>query len=297
MNPQERAFQSYLNYLEVERGLSRNTLQAYRRDLLDFFSFLEERRLGVEQVGGSDLTDYLQRLYTDVSARSVARKIVSLRSFYRFLLLDKYVSADPTENLESPRSWRSLPTYLTTKEVGMLLEQPDLTTRLGLRDRAMLEMLYATGLRVSELVRLRADELNAEMGFVRTFGKGSKERLVPVGAAALDYLARYLAGSRPLLLRRRAGSAYLFLTQQGKPMTRQYFWILIGKYGRAAGIEKSLTPHVLRHSFATHLLEHGADLRSVQLMLGHADISTTQIYTHITRERLKQIYAKYHPRS
>jgi integrase/recombinase XerD len=297
MNPQERTFQSYLNYLEVERGLSRNTLQAYRRDILDFLVFLEERRMGLKEVGRTDLVVYLQRLYSSVSARSVARKIVSLRSFYRFLLLDKYVSDDPTENLESPRTWRSLPKYLTTPEVELLLRQPDLATRLGLRDRAMLEMLYATGLRVTELVRLRADELNVEIGFVRTFGKGSKERLVPVGATALEYVARYLAESRPLLLHRRAGSPFLFLSQQGKPMTRQYFWVLIGKYGRAAGIEKTLTPHILRHSFATHLLEHGADLRAVQLMLGHADISTTQIYTHVTRERLKQIYAKYHPRS
>ncbi|MFB3903510.1 MAG: site-specific tyrosine recombinase XerD [Acidobacteriota bacterium] len=297
MTEQERIFLSYLNYLQVERGLLANTLQAYRRDILDFLSFLEVQKLELRDVGKSELSSYLQALYSRLTARSVARKIVSLRSFYRYLLLDKYVNEDPTENLDSPRTWRSLPKYLTLEEVDALLQQPDTEVPLGLRDRTMLEVLYATGLRVTELVRLRAAEVNLEVGFLRTLGKGSKERLVPIGDSALGFIRRYLCEARPQLLRKRANSPFLFVTRQGQPMSRQYFWMMIVKYGRQAGLEKPLTPHVLRHSFATHLLERGADLRAVQLMLGHADISTTQIYTHVTRERLKQVYDKYHPRS
>ncbi len=297
MTGQERIFLSYLNYLQVERGLSANTLQAYRRDILDFLSFVNDRKLELSEIGKGELSSYLQTLYSRLSARSVARKIVSLRSFYRYLLLDKHVNEDPTENLDSPRTWRSLPKYLTLPEVDLLLQQPDVTVPLGLRDRTMLEVLYATGLRVTELVRLKAAEVNLEVGFLRTQGKGSKERLVPIGDSALGFIQRYLAGARPQLLRKRLNSPFLFVTRQGKPMSRQYFWMLIVKYGRKAAIDRPLTPHVLRHSFATHLLERGADLRAVQLMLGHADISTTQIYTHVTRERLKQVYDKYHPRS
>jgi len=297
MTEQERIFLSYLNYLQVERGLSRNTLEAYRRDILDFLSFLADRKLELSGVGKGELSGYLQTLYSRLSARSVARKIVSLRSFYRYLLLDKHVTEDPTENLDSPKTWRSLPNYLTLAEVDVLLQQPDIEVPLGLRDRTMLEVLYATGLRVTELVRLRAAEVNLDVGFLRTQGKGSKERLVPVGDSAIGFIRRYLADARPQLLRKRLNSPFLFVTRQGKPMSRQYFWMMIVKYGRQAAIEKPLTPHILRHSFATHLLERGADLRAVQLMLGHADISTTQIYTHVTRERLKQVYDKYHPRS
>ncbi|RPI27345.1 MAG: site-specific tyrosine recombinase XerD [Acidobacteria bacterium] len=297
MTEQERIFQSYLNYLQVERGLSANTLEAYRRDILDFLCFVDEQGLELKDVRKSELGTYLQNLYSRLSARSVARKIVSLRSFYRYLLLDKHVSEDPTENLDSPRTWRSLPKYLTAEEVDSLLQQPDLAKPLGLRDRAMLEVLYATGLRVSELIHLRSAEVNLEVGFLRTRGKGNKERLVPVGDSALGYIRRYLAEARAQLLHRQKSSPFLFVTRQGRPMSRQYFWMLIVKYGKQAGIGKTLTPHTIRHSFATHLLEHGADLRAVQLMLGHADISTTQIYTHVTRERLKQVYDKYHPRS
>lgn len=298
MTEQERIFLSYLNYLQVERGLSVNTLQAYRRDILDFLSFLNDRKLGLREVRKGELSSYLQTLYAHLSARSVARKIVSLRSFYRYLLLDKYVNEDPTENLDSPSTWRTLPKYLTLEEVDLLLQQPDVAVPLGLRDRTMLEVLYATGLRVTELVRLQAADLNLDVGFLRTMGKGSKERLVPIGDSALAFIRRYLAEARPQLLRKRLNSAFLFVTRQGKPMSRVYFWMMIDKYGGQAGIDKRrLSPHVLRHSFATHLLERGADLRAVQLMLGHADISTTQIYTHVTRERLKKVYDKYHPRS
>ena len=297
MTEQERIFLSYLNYLRVERGLSANTLEAYRRDILDFLSFLNEKKLALPDVRKGELSGYLQTLYARLSARSVARKIVSLRSFYRYLLLDRHVTEDPTENLDSPRTWRSLPKYLTLPEVDLLLLQPDIEVPLGLRDRTMLEVLYATGLRVTELVRLRTAEVNLEVGFLRTQGKGSKERLVPIGDSALGFIRRYLADARPQLLRKRLNSPFLFVTRQGKPMSRQYFWMMIVKYGKQAAIGKPLTPHVLRHSFATHLLERGADLRAVQMMLGHADISTTQIYTHVTRERLKQVYDKYHPRS
>ncbi|MCH8820613.1 MAG: site-specific tyrosine recombinase XerD [Acidobacteria bacterium] len=294
---QERAFQNYLNHLQVERGLAVNTVQAYRRDILELLAFLGSHRWGLEEVGKQELTQYIQHLYGHLSARSVVRKIASLRSFFRFLLLDGYLQEDPAETLESPKIWRTLPKFMSEEEVEKLLGQPDLTTPHGLRDRTMLEVLYATGLRVSELVQIRLEEMNREAGWVRTFGKGSKERLVPVGDSAITFVEQYLEEARGHFLRKRAPSPYLFLTQQGRPMTRQYFWMLVTKYGEQVGIKRKLSPHVLRHSFATHLLEHGADLRAVQLMLGHADISTTQIYTHVTRARLKQIYDKYHPRA
>jgi integrase/recombinase XerD len=294
---QERAFHNYLNHLQVERGLAVNTVEAYRRDLLEFFAFLESRARGLEEVEKQDLAQYIQHLFGHLSARSVMRKIVSLRSFFRFLLLDGYLQADPAETLESPKTWHTLPTYLTEEEVEQLLGQPDLKTPHGLRNRAMLEVLYATGLRVSELVRIRLEEMNLDAGWVRAFGKGSRERIVPVGKSAVTFVERYVEEARGHFLRKRAPSPYLFLTQQGRPMTRQYFWILVTRYGRGVGVKRKLSPHVLRHSFATHLLDHGADLRAVQLMLGHVDISTTQIYTHVTRERLKQIYDKHHPRA
>ncbi len=293
----ERAFESYLNHLRVERGLADNTIEAYRRDLRDFLAFLGGRRLTLEQIDKPVVTDYLQRLYGSLSPSSVARKTVSLRSFFRFLLLDGYLASDPTETLESPRTWRGLPKYLTPAEVESLLNQPDLETPHGLRDRAMLEVLYATGLRVSELVKLKTREINFDVGFLQTMGKGSKERIVPVGDSALAFTRRYMEEARPHFLRRRTPRPELFLSQRGKSMTRQNFWLIVTKFGKALGIEHKLSPHVLRHSFATHLLENGADLRAVQMMLGHADISTTQIYTHVTRERLKRIYDKFHPRA
>ncbi len=293
----ERTYQNFLNYLQVEKGLARNTVQAYAHDISTFLAFAEEQGLSLENIEQDDLAKYLQELYSRLSARSVARNIVSLRGFFRFLILDRYITNDPTENLESPRTWRTLPGYLTGPEVELLLSQPDITRLQGLRDRAMLELLYATGLRVSELIKLRMAEVNLEAGFLTTTGKGNKQRIVPVGDAAVAFLRTYLAEARSGLLGKSASSPYLFLTRRGRPMTRVYFWMLVGNYGRLAGISKHLSPHILRHSFATHLLEHGADLRSVQLMLGHSDISTTQIYTHVTRERLKKIYDKYHPRS
>lgn len=293
----DRRFENYLNYLRVERGLSANTIAAYRRDVAEFLGFAGKNGWRLEAVGSTELGLYLQHLYGYLSARSVMRKTAGLRSFYRYLLLDGYVREDPTEILESPKTWRTLPKYLTEEQVGALLKQPDPGTRHGLRDKAMLEVLYATGLRVSELIRIRLEELNFEAGWIRTLGKGSKERIVPLGDSALEWIQEYLREGRAGFLRRGATSRFLFLTQQGRPMSRQYFWMLLRKYGVGAGIRKGLTPHLLRHSFATHLLEHGADLRAVQMMLGHSDISSTEIYTHVTRERLKKIYNQHHPRA
>ena len=294
---QERAFRNYLNYLQVERGLASNTVKAYRRDLREFLSFVSSQQWTLEGVGKQELAGYIQHLYGELSVRSVMRKIASLRSFFRFLLLDGYLREDPAETLESLKTWRTLPEYLSEEEVEQLLEQPELTTAYGLRDRAMLEVLYATGLRVSELIGIRLGEINFEVGCLRTLGKGSKERIVPLGDSAVRWVKSYLKDARQNFLRKRPASPFLFVTQQGHSMTRQYFWMLVRKYGRKVGIQKKISPHVLRHSFATHLLEHGADLRAVQMMLGHADISTTQIYTHVNRERLKRIYDRYHPRA
>lgn len=294
---QERVFANYLNHLRIERGLAVNTVEAYRRDTGEFLSFLKSHDWILEAVGKDELSSYIQQLYARLSARSIMRRMASLRSFYRFLLLDGYLSSDPTETLESPRTWRTLPRFLNQDEVERLLEQPDLETPHGLRNRAMLEVLYATGLRVSELVRMRIDEINFEAGFLKTFGKGNKERIVPLGDSAQHFIQRYLREARSHFLRRRAPNPFLFISQRGSVMSRQYFWMLVLKYGKGIGIESTLSPHMLRHSFATHLLENGADLRAVQMMLGHADVSTTQIYTHVSRERLKRIYDKYHPRA
>lgn len=293
----ERTLQTFVSYLSVERGLAPNSVSAYRRDLTEFLAFLEAGSLSVEEVGKETIGAYLQDLYGRVSPRSVARKISSLRSFYRFLQLDGYVRHDPTETLESPRTWRTLPRFLSGPEVEAMLAQPDLATPIGLRDRTMLEVLYATGLRVSELVRLRRDAVHPDPGLVNVVGKGDKERMVPVGDTALLFLDRYLREADPFFREKAPHSPFLFLTRRGGPMTRQQFWNIVERIGRLIGFEGGLSPHVLRHSFATHLLENGADLRAVQLMLGHADISTTQIYTHVTKERLRKIYDRFHPRA
>jgi integrase/recombinase XerD len=297
MSQLDRALESYQSYLRVERGLSPNTVEAYERDIGEFIGFLKEKRLSLQMVERKELMMFLQGLYQRLSARSVMRKIVSLRSFYRFLLLDGFVSHDPTETLESPKTWKALPKYLTEEEVEKLLAQPNLGSPHGSRDRAMLEVMYATGLRVSELIRLRTEDVNFEVGFVRTLGKGSKERIVPIGEAAIHHLKNYLGEAYGHFKAKKPTTPYLFLTQRGGAMSRQYFWMVVEKYGKKIGLSKGLSPHVLRHSFATHLLSNGADLRAVQLMLGHSDISTTQIYTHVTRERLKTIYSKFHPRA
>ena len=285
----------FIHHLRVERGLAKNTIESYSRDLTRFFSFLEKRNLSPMDVSQADLMDFISSLAGILSIRSIARNMSSLKVLYRFLVSDDRIVTNPTRLLSAPKLPRKLPWALSRAEVDKLLSQPEASTSRGQRDKAMLELLYATGLRVSELVTLKIPNLNLEAGFVRTVGKGSKERMVPVGAKALDAMKEYLAQGRPSLLKRRS-SSYLFPNSGGKPISRQGFWKIIKRYGLKAGIRKGLTPHSLRHSFASHLLEGGADLRSVQIMLGHADISTTQIYTHVTRERLKQIHEKYHPR-
>lgn len=286
----------FLDNLWMERGLADNTLKAYRSDLSKFAEWLAERDLELETAARVQLLEYLGwRARHGSHARSSARLLSSLRRYYRWLLREKRIETDPTAQIDSPRLGRPLPKSLTEEDVEALLDAPDLDDVLGLRDRAMLEVLYACGLRVSELVALRIDELNTRQGVVRVVGKGGKQRLVPLGEVALDWLARYLNEARPELLRGRP-TPDLFPTRRGHAMTRQAFWQLIKRYAKTAGIDKPLSPHTLRHAFATHLLNHGADLRVVQMLLGHSDLSTTQIYTHVARERLKQLHQSHHPR-
>jgi integrase/recombinase XerD len=289
---------SFLTHVKVDKGLSSNTVSAYRRDLVKFDVFAQKRKLSLEGVSRDDLVDFLASLYRmNLESRTVARHLVTLRNFFRFAQIQELIAADPSINLESPKIRRSLPGYLRLEEVERLLEQPDSTTALGLRDRAMLEILYSTGLRVSELIGLRVSDLDSKVGCVRCIGKGDKERIVPVGRKALVMVEKYLRDARPKLLGKLRGSPTLFVNRRGVSLSRVGVWKILSGYGKRAGLRVSLTPHMLRHSFATHLLERGADLRSVQLMLGHADISTTQIYTHVVEERLKQIYKAHHPRA
>jgi integrase/recombinase XerD len=292
---------TFMNYIKVEKGLAANTLAAYHRDLRKFEAFAAKRRLSLSGLTRDHVVDFLGDLYRQgLDSRTVARHLVSLRNFFRFALAEEVISVDPTLNLESPKTRRSLPVYLRMEDVDRLLDQPDASTPQGLRDRAILEVLYSTGLRVSELVNLKVSDLEMRMGCLRCIGKGDKERLVPVGRKALAAVQAYLGKSRPLLLGRcEAGGAvpWLFLNRFANRLSRIAIWRLLTAYGRRAGIRARLSPHKLRHSFATHLLERGADLRSVQLMLGHADISTTQIYTHVMEERLKQVYKAHHPRA
>ncbi len=279
----------------LEEGLARNTLESYNRDLHQFADWLQKRGSELLSVSRVDLEQYLAYKSPQSKPRSIGRLIASLRRFYRYLLRENLVSADPTLQLDSPKLPRSLPKSLTEAEVEALLNQPDVEQVLGLRDRAMLETLYATGLRVSELVGLKVTEVSLSEGVVRATGKGSKTRLVPLGEEALDWITRYLKEARPKILHGQMADS-LFVTQRGDAMTRQAFWYLIKRHAKLAGITKTMSPHVLRHAFATHLLNHGADLRVVQMLLGHADISTTQIYTHVARERLKSLHAQHHPR-
>jgi len=283
--------------LWLEDGLSRNTLESYRRDLRLFSIWLlADRGKSLLQVQRLDLLDYLAyRFQRRARPRSAARLLSSLKRFYRYSTRENRIQSDPTLQLESPKLPRSLPNILTEKDVEALLAAPDVQTPLGLRDRAMLETLYASGLRVSELVTMALAQLSHDMGVVRVIGKGNKERLVPVGQESLAWVRRYMDNARPVILAGRQADA-LFVTLRGASMTRQAFWYLIRRYANHAGIRRGISPHTLRHAFATHLLNHGADLRVVQMLLGHADISTTQIYTHIARERLKQLHARHHPR-
>ena len=293
-NPHVSAF---LHYGRAEKGLSTNTILAYRRDLMKFVEFLESREISLVTATRSDIVDFLSSLYArGLDSRSVARHLVTIRNFYRFCLTDDLITDDPAANIESPKIYRTLPHFLSVSEVERLLAQPDVSTPVGLRDRAMIELMYSTGLRVSELCGLRLSDIQMNAGSLRCIGKGNKERVVPVGRKALDNVSAYLHDSRPKLLR-DLPSPYLFVGTQGPKVHRITFWQLLKEYGKKAGLRESLNPHMLRHSFATHLLDRGADLRSVQLMLGHADISTTQIYTHVVEERLKQVYKAHHPRA
>lgn len=301
MPKQEETSQYYLldqfmNQLKVERGLSANTLAAYSHDLLTFFDFLGRKGVAPLEVTQDDLIAYVGEKRPHLSARSLARCLVSIRMFYRFCVSEEKIETNPARLLGIPKLHQHLPDILSRDEVEALLSQPDVQTVLGKRDKAMLELLYATGLRVTELIDLRVNNINLDAGFVRTMGKGSKERIVPMGSQAVDALRQYLGGGRASLLK-RGGSSCLFLSSRGRSMTRQGFWKIIKGYALKAGIVRRVTPHTLRHSFATHLLEGGADLRSVQVMLGHSDISTTQIYTHVAREKLRSIHEKYHPRA
>ena len=283
--------------LWLEDGLSRNTLESYRRDLRLFSAWLAaDRGKTLLQAQRMDLLNYLAyKFQRKARPRSAARVLSSLKRFYRYLLRENRIRVDPTLQVDSPKLPRSLPKILTEEDVDALLAAPNVETPLGLRDKAMLEALYASGLRVSELVTMALAQLSQDMGVVRVVGKGSKERQVPVGEEALTWIRRYMDNARPEILAGRRVDA-LFVTSRGTSMTRQAFWYLIRRYAGQAGIRKGVSPHTLRHAFATHLLNHGADLRVVQMLLGHADISTTQIYTHIARERLKQLHAKHHPR-
>ena len=294
MEPQIRSF---LNYLRVEKGLAANTLNAYRRDLEKFAAFAVKRGLTLDQFTHSDVIDFLRTLYLrKLDSRTVARHLVTIRHLFRFAFTEGMITENPAANVAAPKFRRSLPEFLSVEEVDRLLRQPDITATLGLRDKAMIELLYSTGLRVSELCGLKASDVQLEDGCLRCIGKGSKERLVPVGRAALDLVLQYMKKSRPEILGEKT-SPYLFPTRIGTAINRIAFWKILSGYGRKAGLRKPLTPHMLRHSFATHLLDRGADLRSVQMMLGHADIATTQIYTHVVEERLKQVYKAHHPRA
>jgi len=284
----------FLNYLAVEKGVASNTLDAYRRDLARYLRIIVRPR--PDDVRREDIQAFLSRMAEEgLSARSAARCLTTVRGFHRFLLLEGLSTSDPTAAVESPRGWKRLPKTLSGDEVELLLNRPDRSTPQGLRDKAMLELLYATGLRVSELTGLRLRDVNMEREFLIVLGKGSKERVVPFGETASRNLERYLSGARPLLLKGAECDA-LFISSRRRQITRQMFWVRMRHYVRQAGIRKHVSPHTLRHSFATHLLDNGADLRSVQAMLGHADISTTQIYTQVSRERLRQLHERHHPR-
>lgn len=294
------AITAFLTHVRVEKGLSSNTVAAYRRDLLKFDAFAKKRKLTLPAIRRDDLVDFLSSLYRQkLESRTVARHLVTLRNFFRFAQVQELIQEDPSLNLESPKIRRSLPGYLRLEEVEKLLAQPDEKTPIGLRDRAMLEVLYSSGLRVSELIGLRVMDLDRAAGHLRCIGKGDKERIVPTGKKAMALVERYLRDARPKLLGKGAlaSTPALFLNRRGGSFSRVGIWKILSAYGRQAGLRVALTPHMLRHSFATHLLERGADLRSVQLMLGHSDISTTQIYTHVVEERLKQIYKAHHPRA
>jgi len=287
----------YLNFLAIEKGLSLNTLEAYSRDLNRYSEFMENRGIqNIKEITSDDVISYLGSLRKDgLTANSVNRTLAAVRGFYKYLLRENVMDENPVANIELAKIWLRLPDTLSKDEMNLLLEQPDAETPLGMRDRAMLELMYATGIRVSELISLTVNSINWQVGYLVVVGKGSKERIVPVGKSAIDYMTQYVNEGRLKLLKGKRTN-FFFVNRSGNGLTRQGFWKIIKKYATKSGLHKKIHPHTFRHSFATHLLEGGADLRSVQVMLGHSDISTTQIYTHVTRERLKEIHKKYHPR-
>ena len=288
---------AYLDHLRVERRLARHTLESYARDLSALAAYADAVGRPIERLDRAALEEFVrQQMTRGLAPRSVARAVAAVRGFYRFLVLDRRLERSPADDLQPPRAWPALPKFLSLDEVDRLIAQPDVATPRGLRDRAMIELLYATGLRVSELVGVRAIDLHADEHYLTCVGKGSKERLVPLGDQAFEWIARYQSTARRELLKGRTTSR-LFVNMRGGPLSRVGFWKILKQYGRAAGLPRMLSPHVLRHSFATHLLERGADLRAIQLMLGHADLSTTQIYTHVLEARLRTVYDRFHPRA
>lgn len=289
---------AYLTHLRVERRLADHTLESYSRDLQRLAEFAAGLERPLPRLGRHDLEDFVFGMMNEgLSPRSVARAVAAIRGFYRFATVAQHLDVNPADDLRAPRAWPALPKFLSIDEVDLLIRQPDPATARGLRDRALIEVLYATGMRVSELIRLRASDLNLEAGYLTCTGKGSKQRIVPIGDEAGKWVTRYVRDARPVLLGKRS-SAWLFVNaRKGSGLTRVGFWKILKTYGKQAGLSRTLSPHVLRHSFATHLLERGADLRAIQMMLGHSDLSTTQIYTHVLEARLRAVYDRYHPRA
>jgi integrase/recombinase XerD len=293
---------AYLDHLRVERRLAEHTLESYARDLRQLAAFAAGDGVAIESLDRRALESFVrQQMTTGLSPRSVARAVASIRGFFRFLVLERRLEHSPADDLTPPRAWPALPKHLSIADVDKLIEQPDVTTPFGLRDRAMIELLYATGMRVSELIAVRAADLHLDEEYLTCIGKGNKERLIPIGVQAAEWVRRYQRNGRPLLAGRartvRRAEPRLFLNGRGGGLSRVGFWKVLTAYGRAAGVGRSISPHVLRHSFATHLLERGADLRAIQMMLGHADLSTTQIYTHVLEARLRTVYERFHPRA
>lgn len=294
----ETIIEEYLKFIQIEKGLSENTIGAYRRDLKKYQLYMQDQKIAhIDFIDRQTIQECLGSLINQgASAKSIARFISTIRSFHQFALREKYAAKDPTVLIETPKYEKKLPDVLDVEEVIQLLETPDLTKNNGYRDRTILELLYATGMRVTELIQIEIDDVNLIMGFVKVFGKGNKERIIPLGDTVIEYLDTYINNVRSQLLKKTVTNV-LFLNLHGRPLTRQGIWKLIKQYGLRANINKSLTPHTLRHSFATHLLENGADLRAVQEMLGHSDISTTQLYTHVSKTQIRQMYNQFHPRA
>lgn len=291
---------AYLDHLRIERRLSAHTVEGYARDLTALAAFAASRGACPERLDRPALDAFVrERMATGLSPRSVARAVAAVRGFFRFLVLDRRLAANPADDLRPPRAWPALPRFLSIDEVDRLIAQPDVSTPRGLRDRAMIEVLYATGMRVSELVGLRTGDLHLEEAYVMCLGKGAKERIVPIGEPAAQWIGRYQREARPALLGRNRGrgAARLFMNARGGALSRVGFWKILAGYARSADLPRGVSPHVIRHSFATHLLDRGADLRAIQLMLGHADLSTTQIYTHVLEARLREVYDRFHPRA